>query len=262
MSKKVIFWCEFPKEVNWKKVKESINFNTSIYVTCKNKKEFEYYKKKIESKYIKIGAWPILSKKSGYWFSGFTSKKDLGKLDEFKGLNIKIDIEPPIPNFKFNTLKIFLFYLIPYFFIKKASNNSYLKNKIKELSKNTDIIVSGFAFPKFMLKRYGADIDLKNIKKSYFFYTTFFPKILRFIPRLYFKIFIKTHKGMFALGCINQGIFGNEPIYENIKEFKKDLQMFKKLNVKNIVIYSIEGIMKKGNYKRWLNSLKDYIGGF
>ena len=67
----IIFWCEFPKEVDWVKVKKEIDFKTEIYVTCRNRKEFLNLRKKIKSKYIDVGAWPILSKKDGYWWHHF-----------------------------------------------------------------------------------------------------------------------------------------------------------------------------------------------
>jgi len=59
-----------------------------------------------ESKNITINAWPVLTKQEGYWFSGFTSIKSIDKLKQYKGLNIKIDLEPPLPNFNYNNIKI------------------------------------------------------------------------------------------------------------------------------------------------------------
>src|SRR3989344_6611323 len=107
------FWCEFPEKVNWEEFKELVNFKTEVYVACRNKKEFNFWKERIKNKYIDIGAWPILNKKDGYWFSGFLNKKSIDKLKEFNGLKIKIDIEPPFPGERKNP---YLF-VLKYFFI-------------------------------------------------------------------------------------------------------------------------------------------------
>jgi hypothetical protein len=92
----IIFWSEFPEQVDWNKVNKEIDFDTEIYAACKDRQEYLAWKKKIKNKHIKMGAWPILDKKDGYWFSGQTSKENIDKLDEFKDVDIKIDIEPMI----------------------------------------------------------------------------------------------------------------------------------------------------------------------
>src|SRR3989344_359555 len=104
---KVIFWCEFPKELDFKKLNNLMIFDTEVYFAVKNIKELNAIKKKMKNKNIKIGAWPVIDKKDGYWFSGFISKKDIDKLDEFKGLRVKIDIEPPIYKGKHYLIKDF-----------------------------------------------------------------------------------------------------------------------------------------------------------
>lgn len=252
--KRIIFWSEFPKKVNWNKIIDELKNSKKIievYVAVKSKKEFLYWKKNIDSRYINLGAWPILSKEEGYWFSGFTDKKDIDKLDEFSGVNFKLDIEPPIPRFKYNFFKILFFYFIPYIF-KGAKNSKYLSNKVRKVSKGSEIILSGFAFPKFITKRFG-DLEAEDRNfKNYICYATIGPRPLM---KLYYRIFIKNKvndKTMFAVGCLDKGILGNEPIYSNISEFKEDIQMLKNLDVKNIVVYSLEGLTKKKDMKNWL----------
>ncbi len=252
--KRIIFWSEFPKKVNWNKIKEELENDKKrieVYIAARSKKEFLFWKRKINSRYIKIGAWPVLSKERGYWFSGFTDKKDIDKLDEFKGINFKLDIEPPLPKFKYNFFKILFFYLIPYF-VKRAKNSWYLENKIEKLSKKSEIILSGFTFPRFITKRFG-DLESKgNNYKNYICYTTLGPRPLM---KFYYRLFIKNKtndKTMFAIGCLDKGIFGNEPIYKDISGFKEDILMLKNLGVNNIVIYSLEGLTKKKDMKNWL----------
>lgn len=249
----IIFWCEFPREADWLKIKREVNFKTEIYVTCKDRKEFNRWQKKIKTKYMGVGAWPVLSKEDGYWFSGFTKKECIDRLDEFKGLKVKVDIEPPIWKGKY-TLGRTIHYIL-YHIIKKGKNNQYLKNKIESL--NFQPIISGFLLPKFLRKRFGDDI---KGKKNYMCYTSFSPRYLRWLVRLIYYIIIKnmSKENFYAIGLVRTGIFGNEPVYEDEKELIKDLELMKRLKVKNLVIFNIEGLADRD----WIRIVKKYVKGF
>jgi hypothetical protein len=239
--KEIKIWCEFPEEINWKKI-SLIKFDTEIYVAVRNKKEYLKYKK-YGTKNVKISAWPILNKREGYWFSGFVSKKAIDKLDEFKNIPIKVDIEPPFPGKNFRLFKL-LFWFFKYT-VKKGENNDYLRKKIKEFN---DVIISGFPLPLFLRKRYG-HYDFKGKKTNFIAYTTFFPKFLRSIIRFYYKI-ISKKSDFVALGCISEGVFGNEPIYKNIDEFKKDLNFVRE----GLVVFNLRGLLKRKEFLYFLNS--------
>ena len=250
---RIIFWCEFPERVNWDEVKKLIKFKSEIYVACKDKKGFLSLKNKIKSKNIDFGVWPILDLEEGYWFSGFLSEESINKLDEFKGEKIKIDIEPPFPGKSKNS---YLF-LLKYLFLG-GKNNKYLREKIIELSKNSKIVVSGFPLPLFFRKRYG-HFDYDGVEKSYIAYTTFFKSL-----RVYYSWFIKKElkwdkELIVGLGCVGEGIFGNEPVYRNLKEFKRDLEWVKKMGVKNIVIFDISGLMNRRDREDWVEVLERYV---
>src|SRR3989344_3556931 len=239
----VTFWCEFPKKVNWEGFLRIIDFPCNIYITARTRKEFELGKNKIKNKFIKVGAWPILSFEEGYWFSGLSKKESIDKLKEFKGLKIKIDLEPPIKFRSYSNIKA-LFYSIKYLLFKRYPRNEYLLKTIYKLSETTDIIASGYPFPYWLSKRYGGNVQPnKRIRKNYFIYTTYFPQTLKGILYLYYRNFIKKRlkeeNAMFALGCIGAGIFGNERVYKNVNEFRKDLVIFLKLGVKHLVVFEI-----------------------
>ena len=88
------------------------------------------------------------------------------------------------------------------------------------------------------------------------FYSTFIPRILRPLYRLYYKFFIKfkdIKDTYFALGLIDKGIFNDEHIYRNLNEFKDDVKFLLRNKVENIAIFSLEGILNKNDYKDWLN---------
>ena len=48
---KIIFWCEFPKKIDPKRI-ALIDFNTEVYIAVKSVKEFNYWKKKLKNKNI------------------------------------------------------------------------------------------------------------------------------------------------------------------------------------------------------------------
>ena len=244
MFKRIILTSEFPEEVNWKKALKLIEFKSEIYIAVKNKKEFLKYRKKIKSKHINLGAWPTLPKEEGYWFSGFTSKKSINKLKEFKGMKIKIDLEPPIPLFNYNNIKIILWLIKLYF--KKAKNKEYLRNVIYWLANNnTKILVNEFPLPKCYLKKLGITIKKqKNMTLQMMMYTSPVGRFFRPIMKVYNKIMLKKalrkNKDMVAsIGLIGPGILKTEGCYKKTEEFLEDLKMVQNISVKNIAVYSL-----------------------
>ena len=263
MFKSVTFWSEFPEKVDWNEFKKLIDFKCSVYVISHNIKDYEKWNKKVKNKFIDVGAWPALSFEEGYWFSGLTSKKSIDKLKDFKGLNIKIDLEPPIRMKTYSDLQAFA-YAIEFFLFRNYPNSNYLKQTINKLSKDTKIIASGYPFPKFLSRKYGGDIRINDsLKKNYFIYTSMFP--FKSLFNKYYKWFIRNKikeendNCMFALGCIGPGIYGNERVYKNVNEFAEDLEMFNNLNVKNLVVFEVSGIMNRDNPKEWIEAIKGYL---
>lgn len=269
MFEKIIFWCEFPKKVNWKKAEKLINFPCEIYVAVKSRKEYNNWKRKTK---LKLLPWPILDKKEGYWFSGFTTKKDIDKLDEYKGLDMKIDLEPPLPAWQYKTHRIFWYGFKQLF--RRGRNNKYLENKIYNLAKEhkletvmsrSNIIANEFPLLKWYLRRQGLDVDAKrNITKNYMCYTSFAGPLWRPFIKHYMKIITKriakkNKNVMFSIGLIGPGILKTERVYKNTKFFKQDLSMINKTSVKKIAIYSLEGLLQRENPEEWLSVIRHYI---
>lgn len=235
-----IYWCEFPEKCNWKNVPNNI----TTYITCTSREDFEKKKKNILkiNKHIEINAWPTLTKEEGYWFSGFSSKESIDKLDQYKGLKIKLDIEPPMPK-DYSIKEAFSWLIINIF--KKPKNSKYLQNKILKL--DNDIILSTFPLPKFLLKKWGW-INNKKIKYNFMHYSSFFHPFLLFFYNIYYKyFFLKTHKiNYIAIGLIGPGIFGNEPVYKNLSELKRDIKFLKGYN---LIFFNLESLSNKP--KEW-----------
>lgn len=269
MFKKIVFWCEFPETVDWKKAESLIKgIPSEVYVAVKSVKEYKRYKIKTE---LPIYPWPVLSKKEGYWFSGFTSKKSIDKLKQFKGIKIKVDLEPPIPKWKYGTVKIILYAMRKIF--QKGKNNEYLRRVIYEtagkgsgiVTKNINMIINEFPFARWYLKNQGTYLELKeSMNKNYMCYTTFagsfFRPFIRFYLKPFTKLAVKRNKDvMFSIGLIGTGILEREGTYRNVKQFTEDLKMVKESGVKQVAIYSLEGILKRKNPEEWVRAVKEFV---
>jgi len=276
MLKKIIFWCEFPEQVDWvylNRLLTKLKLHVEIYIAAGSKKEFEGIKRKIKCKYIETSVWPILSKEGGYWFSGFSDKKDIDRLKQFKDYKIKIDLEPPLPKWTYKNHRI-IFYALKQMF-RKGENNEYLKktiynlaktNKVETVVNQMQIIANEFPLARWYLERQGMYVDIKkNITKNIMCYTSFagifFRLFLRMYMGYYMKKTVERYNGnvMFSIGLIGPGILKNEKIYRNIEEFGQDLNMVNESGASKVAIYSIEGLLKRDKPEEWLKLVKNYL---
>jgi len=254
----ILFWCEFPEKIDWDKLNAFFRENefiARIGIVCSSREDYDNKQEKIDnlSNIRLVKAWPVLSQEKGYWFSSQTSKEDIDSLDQYKGLKIKLDIEPPLPSTR-SYFKMVLWLFKELF--KKGKNKEYLEEKIRSF--DGDVMLSTFPFPKFVLKRMGMVYD-KSFEYNYIFYTSFIPKLFRPLYRLYYRGFIKRRlkfnsSTSFAVGLLSSGIFGNEPVYSTVEEFRKDLKFLKNNNVNNIVVFRLGSFPEKG--KEWLDAIK------
>ncbi|MDP3728067.1 MAG: hypothetical protein Q8R18_01295 [bacterium] len=248
---KRVYWCEFPEKCNWKKISDWLKHEKIIvYLACTSRANYDLWKKKIKkiNENIEVNAWPTLPKSEGYWFSGFCTKEAIDQLNQYRGLKIKIDIEPPIPKkYHFLTGMTWLGKHIT----QEPENTEYLRRKIKSLMRDTDIILSTFPLQNNILKQWGW-LKENNLKYSYMFYSTFIPFGFKKLYKHYFKRhFLPYHKEAYiAVGLIGKGIFGNEPIYRSPKQMKKDIQFLRKEGVETLVFFSLEAISQRG--EEWL----------
>jgi hypothetical protein len=251
-----IFWCEFPHKTNWDNLAkwlEELDMNIVIYVASSSRKNYDWWVKEVKSKTdrIEVNAWPILTKKDGYWFSGHCSKESIDMLDDFKDVKFKVDIEPPIPREEYTDFVAFKMIFVNFF--KKCPNKDYLRDKILKYEDN--VLVSTFPLYDFMLKRWGW-VRTKN--RNYMHYISFVPKQFRWLYNLLYKTFMWGRKdSYFAVGLIDVGIFNNEPVYENISEFEDEISFLKKNGAKKVIVFRIGGISNKS--KTWLEVVKKYI---
>ena len=60
----------------------------------------------------------------------------------------------------------------------------------------------------------------------------------------------------FVVGLVGPGIFGNEPAYENISEFEKDLLFLERQGVQRVVVFRLGAVVSRG--KAWLEMVKKF----
>jgi len=266
---KLVMWCEFPKQVNWRKAEKIITFPLDIYVAVQSKRELQEWRKKTK---FNLKPWVLLPKKKGYWFSGFTNKEDIDVLKEFKGLPVKIDLEPPLPSWKYKNRYWFAHAFKQFF--KKAPNNEYLEKIIKELEEaahceevlnQIHLIVNEFPAMRWYLKRQGIYFESKKgTTKNIMCYSSFAGPLLRPLVKKYLYYYIKKNlkenkETMFSLGLIGTGILEQEHVYPSTKELEQDLLMLKKAGGKKVALYSLEGLLKRESPQEWVEVIKKYL---
>lgn len=266
---KIILWCEFPQEISWKKAESLMKgIPHEIYVAVRNVKEYRAYKKKTK---LPLYPWPILSQEEGYWFSGFSSKESIDKLKQYKGLKIKIDLEPPLPKWKYGTFKIVMYALKKIF--QRGKNNEYLKKVIYEFAgkdsgvilKSVNLLINEFPFPRWYLKNHGTYLDLKKgMDKNYMCYTSFAGQFFRPFIRMYLKIFTKRAVRRnpyvrFSVGLIGTGILHKEGTYKHPNQLRQDLQMVHDSGAKAVAVYSLDGILKRDRPREWIEVIREFI---
>lgn len=270
---KISFWCEKPKQVNWKKASDFlrlINKKTEIFIAVKSKKEFLNWKKKINVKNIVLIPWVLLPRERGYWFSGFSSKKDIKSLDQFKRYKVFIDAEPPISKIDKPLFKYGLYHLGLLF--HNSKNFNLLEKEVENLCKNSKVLYSEFPFPHLLFRRLGIYINARdsrynnNLEKVLGWYTTFFGSGFRDLIKPYLKhkarqaiSYYGANNVSFAVGLIGKGLTPNiEHVYQSSDQLDEDLVDLKKLGAKKVILYSIESLMKKKDLVDWKKILKRY----
>ncbi len=270
----IIFWCEFPEKIPLRRMR-LIDFPCEVYVAAKDRKEYVFWGKKVKQKNVRVGVWPTLSFHEGYWFSKYITREAIDKLKEFDGIDVKIDIEPPIPYTsslfqRFSLIRLIRDCMRGTWGMKER-NKAYLWSVIRGL-KSKKIFVSGFPLPNILSKSYGDDMKEMHPRffRNYFLYSTFFKNcVLRELVMWYYKWFVKIRKKQhakdklyFAIGCVGTGVFSTEPVYGNVVDFERDLDRFLEWGVRNLVVFNLEGVLEKKDAEAWMNALKKRCTAF
>jgi hypothetical protein len=245
----ISFYEEYPTKENLEKL-NLINFPTKLYLAAHSFKEFKKYKKQIKSKYVKeIAYWPLLTKKEGYWFSAFTKRKALKRtISELKNTKVPVMWDAELPTHP-NPL-LYLTQLFNFFPNRKLINN-FVKNHKK-------IYIAEYFFVNNRLEHLFRFLCLNFAPKK-----NLFPMRMAYSSLHDFGTFlmndeIKKGKQEFkdnfivAYGTLASGEDGQHREI-SLKLLKRDLDLAKKHNVNEVVLYRLGGLNKK-----YIKILKKY----
>ena len=222
-----------------------INFKTKFYIASHSLQDFKRIK--IRNKNVKeMIYWPVLKKEEGYWFSPFSKRSAVKKvLSEIpKSLPVMIDLELPTTQ----NSKLYLMQLHNF-----IGNKKFITNFIKQ-HKN---VCTAEYFPiKITLKFLGLNYNpiMYKTKMIKMFYTSMWP-----FPRNFLENKIRSYKEKFqdkfipAFGTIATGISGNESILSP-KKLKEDLEIARKNNVKEVIIFRLGGLNKE-----YIKAISEFI---
>ena len=244
---------------------------------------------------IPVSIWATLEDEQGYWineknaqaFDGYI--KDLVGEIEREKLNIKgicIDMESPLhdvqrlinPKSKLDPLILFG-KAVTHNLNKGRYNQAketlrgtcdYIKSKNLEgyatcvrhcyydLRFDSEIMQNALEIPifdiewdKYNLMYYATMIrqELKSIKRVSVDYLIYH-QIMNLKKRLKDKLAV-------SVGVTNIGKMGNEPFYESIEEFSKDIGILKECGVEDFSLFSLDGIMEEKRLEGFLAAMQN-----
>lgn len=244
---------------------------------------------------IPVSIWATLSDELGYWINEKNAwqfnryiKELVRKLDErnLKLRGLCIDLESPLQDIKKitdpkNKWDIIFTYvkMITVNLNKKRFNDSkhifndaaeFLRSKGLEsyatcvrhcyydMRFNSDLVQNALEIPvfsvnwdKYNLMYYATMIrnEMKSIKKVNVDY-------LIYHQVSYLRRILKDKLAV-SVGVTNVGKMGNEPYYENIIEFEKDMGILKAIGIEDFSLFSLDGIMEEEKLLSFLKIMKN-----
>jgi hypothetical protein len=225
----ISFFEEYPTKKNLAKL-NLIKFPTKLYLAAYSLKEFNDLKKKIKNKYVKeIIYWPLLTKKEGYWFSGFSKRSGVKRvLNELAGEKVPLMLDLELPTTR-----------NPWLYLTQLHNFGRNKRLIRKFIKDYEgEIYTSEYFPRkrklfsFLGINYVNTIPIKMLYHSMHNYSEEF-----------LQNYCQENK-MLGFGTIAVGVQEDEPILA-ASQLDKDLKIAKKNGVKEVVIFRLGGLNKE-----------------
>jgi hypothetical protein len=231
---KISFFEEFPTKRNMEEL-ALVSWPTTVFVAATGLDKFKSMQKKYTKRNVELAYWPILKKEEGYWMSPFSSPRALKRImRELKGQKIKVLWDAELP---WRHTWLFLKHT-PYFFSNKRRIKKFLKQSTNDIYCTHTF--TGRPFFKFL----GVWFD-KNVTSVPMCYASFLPG-----ARLGLK---NTQATTVGIGLIAKGVGPTDSVYSP-KELDADLQLCKKKNIKEVIIFRLGGLNK--NY---LKTIKKYV---
>jgi len=82
------------------------------------------------------------------------------------------------------------------------------------------------------------------------YYRTFIPFGFLWFYDIYYRWYVsKGEDAYFAVGLTGPGIFGDEPMYDDVSQMKRDIRFLRRLGVRKFVFFELSSIVRRG--KDW-----------
>ena len=285
----LIFWHEkhCPSLIAKEEItKLLLNHNIEVFISVRetNMEDDLAYAERFRDMGIDTGIWPLLRESDGYWINILNAPKfreyveSIISLIDERGIDIRylaVDLEPPLWLFKkIRTSKSCLLDIIKYL---KLCILSYYKN-IDALNEAISIIRHAgikviltvpdflFEFDKNLndaLSR-ALGIPLDEIEFDYLSTMTYnsimagYFKVPLKLLRYRMMIIMKKCVRMFgegyipSLGALGRGKLGDAPIYSRPEQIADDISIAKAAGAKRVIIYSLEGLLRKKRPQDWI----------
>ena len=244
--------------------------------------------------HVPLSIWATLSDEMGYWINERNAEqfdryvRKLAERFEYKGLKIKglcIDLESPLQDIKsLCEPKSIISLLITCGkmltanlnrkrfteagrilsetarFLRSKGLESYaacirhcyydIRFKSELIQNALEIPVFDVGWDKYNLMYYSTIIrnELRKIRKADVDY-------LMYHQISYLKEVLKDKLAV-SIGVTNVGKMGNEPYYENISEFEKDIGILKEIGINSFSLFSLDGIIEKNKLLGYLAAME------
>lgn len=224
---KFCFFEEFPSDENMNKLK-LIKFPVKVFVAARSFDEFNKISKRYSQKNISFGFWPILKVSDGYWFSPFVSLKVLKKslADASRASLVLIDLERPRNSW--------LLFNVIMFFRKKRLLQKFI-------SGHNEVYTAEYATTRLKWLGLSSKVHARH-KVGKMVYSKRIPFDTSFVIRSLKESYGKNL--VIYLGCIAQGINGNEAILSP-SGLAHDLFVCKENNIGEVGIFRLGGLNKE-----------------
>lgn len=244
---------------------------------------------------IPVSIWATMRDDMGYWINEKNAKdfdsyiRELIEEIERQHLSIKgvcIDMETPLKDVQ--RLSNPKTKLDPLILLGKAVTHNLNKNRYnaaKEILKGTCSYIRSKNLESYTTcarhcyydLRFNSEImqnameipvfDIEWDKYNLMYYATMIRQELNKIKRINVDYLIyhqikhlkETLKDKLAVsvGVTNIGKLGNEPHYESIEEFSKDIGILKECGVEDFSLFSLDGIMEEKRLEQFLSTMRD-----
>jgi hypothetical protein len=244
---KIHFFEEFP-EPSQLETARGLPKGTRVYLAARGKTPFLEARQRLldVEDGLEVAYWPLLP--ASYWVSAFACPEDLQHLEdelsswpEAVGAPVMLDLELPL--------------LRPGAFVRYGHQFRRNQRRIKHLMQGlaaagVEVLTAEYPAPSrslwWMLEKAGISFSFAEVphRKIVMYYTSILrsPWLLRQVQKQLERLAEEWGERLcVGIGCLETGIFGNEPILTP-QELERDLRFVRSLGIEEAVLFRLGGL--------------------